>query len=185
MSRVDPKGHTCHRREACIPTDCSRRLWLGLLSEGWVTLPWPRVKSTWESRSLHAETNHCLPHHMEQVVGRPPQRAFTLPTGILPCYLTSDSNDSPVLQVLSSDKSLTSERHRRRGKKLALSQFPDGNPPHPGGARLPPWLRITVIFTEEEIKNCLLDFVSRKRMSRDWNKFAINTPPKIDGPGSF
>lgn len=113
-----------------------------------------------------------LPSPPNGAVGRPQERQHLL-YWLVYCHITWHLIQTIVL-------SSTSKRHRDRGKKLVLSQFPDGLPLHPGEARLPPWLTISY-FHRGEKKNCLLNFVRGKRMSREWNKSTINTPQRPKG----
>lgn len=87
-----------------LSADCSGRLWLGLPPEGlhsghpytcWVTLPWPSLKSVWEnSESPWRSKTLPSPPNVASSWLTPRELVSTPLTGILPYYLTEDSNDS-------------------------------------------------------------------------------------------
>lgn len=101
MSWIDPKGHTCHRREACLPAECSRRRWLGLLPDclpGGHTLPASlfscHVWTTLGRAGVSVQKQTTTVPTKWSSWPTPRETAFTVLTGILPYYLTFDSDNS-------------------------------------------------------------------------------------------
>ena len=78
-----------------------------------------------------------LPHQMREIVIWPQWRQWLLKL-LIRWYTTLNLIQTIAIDVLISEKTLTLQEHSKRGSILSL-QFPEG-------VRIPPQLRITVIF---------------------------------------